>query len=102
MTAFLIVFAVVAPIGLLWWTVRALSRWTGAWRAAALGPAALVLVAIGIAVRSVQTDPMGHGGQLAVAFGLCVLASLTAYVLSELYLAHERRAGISTAPPNER
>ena len=102
MTAFLILFAVAAPIGVLWWTVRALTRWTGGWRAAALGPTALVLVAIGLAVRSFHTDSMGHGGLLAVALGLCVLASLIAYVLSELSHARARRTAISTAPHNGR
>lgn len=102
MIAFFIVFAVAAPIGLLWWTVSALRRWNGAWRAAALGPAALVLAAIGLAVRGFRTDPIGHGSQLAVAFGLCVLTSLIAYILSELLQAHARLATMSTTPPNER
>ena len=102
MTAIIIGFAVVVPIGLPWWTARALSRWTGAWRAAALAPAALALAAIGLAVRSFQTDPMGHGGQLAIAVALWVLALLIAYAMSELYQAHVRRAANWSAPPNER
>jgi hypothetical protein len=101
MTALVLLFMIVAPIVLLAWGIRAVRAWVGPWRLVPIGPLSL-LVAAGITVAvGIRDDNIAHGPWLVLCFGLIVLASLVAYIASELHQVSDRRANISTAPPTE-
>jgi hypothetical protein len=102
MTVLLLIIMIVSPIALLAWSVRALRAWAGAWRLVPIGPLGL-LAAAGITMAvGIREDNIAHGPWVAFCFGLVVLASLVAYIASELHQASERRADTSTAPLDER
>jgi hypothetical protein len=91
MAVILLLFTIVAPLGLIAWTVRVLRTWRGRWRYAAIPPLLMVVGAVPISINGIRHDPMGHGGWPAGVLGLLMIAALSAYLLSEIFHARQRR-----------